>query len=289
MADVLASVVRFQQFALEFGPFLLAAWLGLAVTTGLIAAARGRGSGLRVPADAAGSGVRRGLLYFLWHPRVEGTAPPKTGGLLLFSLAASVPALAATYLIDMRAVWLRVVVTLIYALVLGRLVATWPTPGQGGPKGPPQQREGETGGGGFSVRVVWGSFSGQMDRAIVRLVVGFGLASVLTIYVPAYVVGPWMGEGAWGGPYLAALLAMPFQLTGGAEVPLASALLVKGASLGVALSVMVAAPGAAFLVARRLYRSMSLRATVSYLVAVWLVAGSLGVAVDGLGWLMGGR
>ncbi len=66
--------------------------------------------------------MRRGLLYFLWHPCIEGTASPKASGLLLFSLGASVPSLGATYLIDLRAVWLRVIVTFVLVVVLGWLV-----------------------------------------------------------------------------------------------------------------------------------------------------------------------
>lgn len=138
------------------------------------------------------------------------------------------------------------------------------------------------------VQASWKSFTGQVEGAMIPLFIGFGLASALTIYVPAYAIRPWLGEGAWQGPYLAGLLAMPFQLAGGAEVPLASALLVKGASLGAALSVMLVAPSTTFLVIRRLYRSMSLRAVALYLVAAWLVAGSLGVAVDGIQQLFSG-
>ena len=40
MVDVTATVIRFAQFAFEYGPFLLAAWLMLGVTTGLIGSSR---------------------------------------------------------------------------------------------------------------------------------------------------------------------------------------------------------------------------------------------------------
>ena len=100
------------------------------------------------------------------------------------------------------------------------------------------------------VRVTWKSLVGLIEGAIVPIVIGLGVASVLTIYVPAFVLRPWLGQSAWQGPYLAPLIAIPFQLTGGAEVLLASALLVKGASLGTALSTMLLAPGTTFLVIR---------------------------------------
>ncbi len=32
MTDILATLFRFRQFLFEFGPFFLAAWIGLAVT-----------------------------------------------------------------------------------------------------------------------------------------------------------------------------------------------------------------------------------------------------------------
>jgi uncharacterized membrane protein YraQ (UPF0718 family) len=137
-------------------------------------------------------------------------------------------------------------------------------------------------------QVTWKSFIGQVEGAVIPLIIGFSLASVLTIYVPAYTVRPWLGESAWQGPYLAALLAIPFQLTGGAEVLLASALLVKGASLGTALSVMLVAPSTTFYMIRHLYRPLKVKTIALYLVATWFVAGSLGVAVDGIQRLLSG-
>ncbi len=131
-------------------------------------------------------------------------------------------------------------------------------------------------------QVTWKSFIGQVEGAVIPLIIGVSLASILTIYLPAYTVRPWLGEGAWQGPYLAALLAMPFQLAGGAEVLLASALLVKGASLGTALSIMVVAPGTTFFVIRHLCRPVKVKTVALYLAATWFVAGSLGVAVDGI-------
>jgi uncharacterized membrane protein YraQ (UPF0718 family) len=128
----------------------------------------------------------------------------------------------------------------------------------------------------------WKSFVGLMEGAVVPIVIGLGLASVLIIYVPASALRPWLGQSAWQGPYLASLIAIPFQLAGGAEVLLASALLVKGASLGTALSIMLLAPGTTFYVIRYLLRPVKVKTLALYLVAVWFVAGSLGVAVDGI-------
>ena len=112
MADVLATLLRFRQFIFEFGPFLLAAWLGLSVTTGLIAAYRREGADLWTPSASSPKRgplrwVCRASLSFLWHPGGEEPPSSNFSGLLLFSLSASVPALVMTYLIDIKTVLLR--------------------------------------------------------------------------------------------------------------------------------------------------------------------------------------
>jgi uncharacterized membrane protein YraQ (UPF0718 family) len=71
-------------------------------------------------------------------------------------------------------------------------------------------------------QVTWKSFIGQMDGAVISLIISLNLASVLTICLPTYTIRLWLGKGVWLGPYLAVLLAIPFQLTGGAEVLLFS-------------------------------------------------------------------
>ncbi len=109
---------------------------------------------------------------------------------------------------------------------------------------------------------------------------GFALASALTIYLPAYWSRPLLNEAAWFGPYLAAALAIPFQLGGGAEVSLAAAFLVKGASLGAALSVMMAAPSTTVSLFLWLCRSAGIARATLYMLAAWLVAGSLGMIVN---------
>ncbi len=307
MADILAALFRFKQFVFEFGPFFLAAWLSLALTTGLIASAPGKGTDF----EASGNSflkhrpwrwMRRLPFFLLWRPDGKISAPSTFSGTFLFSLIAPVPALVATFLIDMEAVWLRLILTALLALSLSWFLNSILLPGQGNTGRQPLEAEPAFWSAALpeassqpqsrriypAIRVVWKSFIGQVEGAVVPLTIGFILASALTIYIPAYTVRPWLGEGAWQGPYLASLLSIPFQLTGGAEVPLASALLVKGASLGTALSVLLVAPGTNFFVIRRLYQSMNIRGTAIYLVATWFVAGSLGVAVDGVQRLVTG-
>ncbi len=307
MADIIATLFRFRQFVFEYGPFFLAAWLGLAVTTGLIAVSQKK----RIDLKALSSSflkyrplrwMRRLLVFLLWRPGGKLTALSTFSGLLLFSLAASVPALVVTSLIDMKIVWLRLILTALFALSLSWFVTsvilrksensreqppeveTAPPSSVLNSEIPPLQPRGLR----SLAQVTWKSFIGQVEGAVILIVIGFILASVLTIYIPAYMVRPWLGSSAWWAPYLAALLAMPFQLTGGAEVPLASALLVKGASLGTALSIMLVAPSTTFSVVRHLYRPVKVKTMALYLVATWFVAGSLGVAVDGIQRLFSG-
>ncbi len=199
-----------------------------------------------------------------------------------------------TSLIDMKIVWLRLILTGFFALPLSWFVASVilrksenfreqqpkaemvPPSSVLNDETPLLQPRGLR----SLAQVAWKSFIGRVERAVIPLIIGFSLASILTIYVLAYTVRPWLGEGAWQGPYLAALLAMPFQLTGGAEVLLVSALLAKGTSLGAALSIMLVAPSTTFSMVRHLSRPVKVKTMALYLVATWFVAGSLGVMVN---------
>ncbi len=301
MADILATLFRFRQFVFEYGPLFVAAWLGLAVTTGLIEASQRKGIDLKTSSSSFLKywplrWIWQPLFFLLWRPGGKVLGTSTFSGLLLFSLAASVPSVVVTSLIGMEIVWLRLSLTALFALSLSWFVTavisrkpgnfrkqrpevetaspSWVLNGETSSLLPSKLRS--------LAQVTWKSFIGQVEGAVIPLIIGLSLASVLTIYVPAYTVRPWLGEGAWQGPYLAALLAMPFQLTGGAEVLLASALLVKGTSLGAALSIMLVAPSTTFSVIRYLCRPVKVKTMALYLVATWFVAGSLGVAVDGI-------
>ena len=244
----------------------------------------------------------RTLVFWLWRPGGKMLARSTFSGVFLFSLIAPVPALVVTSLIGMKAVLLRLILAALFALFINWFVTAVVSrkPGNFREQRPEAESTfwyktlsddssaSQPGRLSSAVQVTWKSFIGQVEAAVIPLIIGFSLASVLTIYVPAYTVRPWLGEGVWQGPYLAALLAMPFQLTGGAEVLLASALLVKGASLGTALSVMLVAPITTFSVVRHLYRPVKVKTMALYLVATWFVAASLGVVVDGIQRLLSG-
>ncbi len=301
MIDLSATLFRFGQFVFEYTPFFAAAWLTLAVITGLIEVLQRKGIDLESPSS---SFLKYRPLRWLWHLlffglwRPDGKMPtlPTFSGLALFSLAASVPALVVTSLISMEAVWLRLGLAALFALSLSWFVTTVILRRQGSskeqrPKAEPASPSSVLNGDtptlqprGFRslAQVTWQSFIGQLERAMTPFIIGSILASALTIYVPAYTVRPWLGEGAWQGPYLATLLTIPLQLTGGAEVFLASALMVKGATLGTALSIMLVAPSTTFFVIRHLHLPVKVKAMVLYFVVTWFVAASLGMAADGI-------
>lgn len=294
MADILATLFRFRQFIFEYMPLFLVAWVGLAVTTGLITVVSRNRFELREPVNPSFkkrpfSWLWQFLLSMLWHP--GGKTPPASavGVLFIFSLAASIPALVATSLIDMNVVLLRIALAALLTPSLHWLATSKLLPNPGaqpetarGVQSPAGDKNVlETGSRPASmVGVGWKSFTGQVNSALLPLLIGFALASAISVYVPVYVIQPWLGKGSWWSPYLAALLTIPFQLSGGAEVPLASALLVKGASLGTALSVMLAAPITVSAVIRHFCQPMKVKAVAVYLVAAWLIAGSLGVVVN---------
>jgi len=304
MADILATLFRFKQFLFEYVPLFLAAWLCLAVATGVITAV------MRREADSISAGsplLKRRPLRWLWQlllvllgqPGKESPAL-NFSGWQFFGLAAAVPGLVATSLIGSEAVWLRLVLAAIFAPALNRIFVSivlrrMENPERQLPETGPsaslaavlatfQPAPGERRA--TIIQVIWKGFTGQVERAVIPLIIGFGLASAVTIYVPSHSLIPWLGESAWPGPYLAAVLITPFQLVGGAEVALASAMLVKGASLGTAMSVMLAAPVAAFSMLRQVRSTRKIRTVALYLVAVWVTAGTLGAAVDGIGRLL---
>lgn len=293
MADILATLFRFRQFLFEFGPLFLASWIGLALVFGLTAVLSGHEFSQQEKISP-----RLGISAQLYHKaaqllwRLVGRRLDRLplAGLLIFSLSASIPALVVTSLIGVDVLLLRLVLGVAYAAVLGWFISRVILRRAGGNFGQisgeaPVSRDktsplSSTTRVKTFVRVSWRSFTTQFNEALIPILIGFALASALTIYIPAYWTRPLLNEAAWYGPYLAVALAIPFQLSGGAEVPVAAALLVKGASLGVALSVMMATPSTIVSVVLWLRRSAGIVRTALYVLFAWLVAGSLGVIVN---------
>ena len=287
MVDLVATIFRFRQFVFEYGPFFLAAWFAVASATGLVAVARDRWVNFETSKGQL-------LLSMLGHPAGKMPVQPFSSRIFLFRLAASVPALAVTFLIGTQVVLLRLLLAALFALFFNWLLTSAvlrqrENPGERSVEDPAFWSGAPAPGGSVAgtesilsiVKVVWRSFTGQVERAVIPLLIGFSLASALTIYMPAYTIQPWLGESSWAGPYLAAFLVTPLQLVGGAEVIMASALLIKGASLGTAMSVMLAANVTTFSMFRHLSSTMKVRTIILYLLVVWFTAGTLGLAIDG--------
>ena len=64
MTDIIATLFRFSQFVFGYGPFFLAAWLAVALATGVIAVVRDRGVNFE-------TSKRQLLLSMLWRPAGE--------------------------------------------------------------------------------------------------------------------------------------------------------------------------------------------------------------------------
>lgn len=297
MLNFLATLIRFKEFVFAYAPFLLASWFGLAVISAIVNGiyrnpgyhAAGKGS----PEHSRSSWPGKFLSYLLSYPGEKKGAAASGGMTLLFSLAISIPALAVTSILGFNVVLLRVALAIILVpflgLILFRLLIPSAYSGEKRLETEPaaltyaKENVSQPFPGARSLlRAGWHYFEARAESAVVPLLIGFALASILTVDVPIYNILPWLGNGAWWAPYLAALAAMPFQLSGGAEVALASALMIKGAELGTALSVMLAAPLAVSSLVRNYYRPGKIRAVVIYLIAVWMIAGSLGLAVNGI-------
>jgi hypothetical protein len=301
MANILAALFRLRQFVFEYGPFFLVSWLGLAITTALMAVSQRKGTDLNVRGSfllkyRPLAWLWQLLSLLLWRPAGKTKAHSAFRGRLFFSLALPIPALVVTALIGWEAVLLRLGLTVLLALPLSRFVTSEipgrdrnfreQTPKAAGASPSPVLDDGTAALPAYRpaapVRVFWKSFTGQIDGAVVPLLVAFSLASALLIFVPTYSVRPWLREGSWWGPYLASLLAILSQLSGGTEVIIASALLVKGASLGTALSVMLVAPISTIATLRHFQLAGKGKAMTLYLAAAWFVAASLGVAANSI-------
>lgn len=287
MVDIIATVFRFRQLLFEFGPLFLASWLVVAVVFGLSTLLSRHESSLRQQGAASLGMNISGQLYYnmawmlrLVRGRFDG-AP--LAGLFIFSLSASIPALVVTSLIDMKAFFLRLILVAVYALFLGWFISHVILRQAGENSAQITGRQDSSQypiSLGTFIRVSWRSFTTQFNEALLPILIGFALASALALYIPAYWLRPLFNEAAWFGPYLAVALAIPFQLSRGAEVPVAVALLIKGASLGTALSVMIASSSTTVSVILGLRRSAGIARVTLYMLVAWLMAGSLGVIVN---------
>ncbi|WP_457620777.1 permease [Methanopyrus sp.] len=112
------------------------------------------------------------------------------------------------------------------------------------------------------------------------LLVGLAVSVLLELWVPSPTVRCF---GGLLGPVLAALIGLPLYVCSIAAIPVAAALVAKGASVGSMLTFTVAGPGTNAATLSVLLRFLGRRIVVAYLIGITLCAIAAGYATDILG------
>lgn len=112
------------------------------------------------------------------------------------------------------------------------------------------------------------------------LIFSIAAAALISALVPRSFVEGILGSNFFFSPFIGAAIGFPFYLCAGADVPLAVALLDKGASLGTIIAIMAAAPTVNIPAAGLLSRWLGRKGAFTYLGTCWLVAALLGVLVN---------
>jgi uncharacterized membrane protein YraQ (UPF0718 family) len=111
------------------------------------------------------------------------------------------------------------------------------------------------------------------------LTFAFLLESLMVAWIPAEMVGAWLGGEAWWAIPAAVLIGIPAYLNGFAAIPTVSALIEMGMAPGAALSFMVAGAVTSIPAAMAVY------ALVRRVVFLWyLLMGLGGSLAAGLAW-----
>lgn len=128
------------------------------------------------------------------------------------------------------------------------------------------------------------SLSKRISKEFSGLIISFGpwvlaaifLAAIIGRFLsPIYVVS-FAGAGNFFAPFLFSIIGFPFYLCAGTDVPIAKALLEKGAGIGSILAFMTAAPGVnltSFLIYQRW---LGIKNAIIYLTISAIVCGILG-------------
>jgi len=112
------------------------------------------------------------------------------------------------------------------------------------------------------------------------LVFSIVAAAIISAAVSQSFIETLLGNKNIFSPFIGALIGLPFYLCAGADVPLAAALIGKGASTGTIIAMMSAAPTVNIPAAGLLSRWLGRKGTFIYLSVCWLVASLIGVAVN---------
>jgi uncharacterized membrane protein YraQ (UPF0718 family) len=89
----------------------------------------------------------------------------------------------------------------------------------------------------------WGSVRDILRKVWVYVLVAIAIGAVIHGYVPASALAGIMGRQAWWSVLLAVLIGIPLYSNAAGMIPIVSALIEKGASLGTALAFMMSVVG----------------------------------------------
>ena len=89
----------------------------------------------------------------------------------------------------------------------------------------------------------WGSVKEIVKKVWLYVIVAIALGAVIHGYVPQSALVGIMGKQAWWSVPLAVLIGIPLYSNAAGMIPIVSALIEKGASLGTALAFMMAVVG----------------------------------------------
>ncbi|HII70264.1 permease [Methanopyrus kandleri] len=112
------------------------------------------------------------------------------------------------------------------------------------------------------------------------LLIGLAASVLLELWVPSPAVRYLEG---FLGPVLAALISLPLYVCSVAAIPIAAALVAKGASVGSMLTFTVAGPGTNVATLSVILRFLGGRIVAAYLVGITLCAVAAGYAADTIG------
>jgi uncharacterized membrane protein YraQ (UPF0718 family) len=131
-------------------------------------------------------------------------------------------------------------------------------------------------------RAVRYGFATLVDDLALPLLAGIAVAALITLAVPPSWIDRWLGQGFLGMVAMM-LLGIPMYICATGSVPVAAALLVKGASPGAALVFLMTGPATNAASLAALAKLLGVRATALYLAAVAGTALLAGFLLDATG------
>jgi len=128
----------------------------------------------------------------------------------------------------------------------------------------------------------------KITNEFVILVKNFGpwviaavlIAAFISLFLSYEFVVSFAGVGNTFAPFVFGVVGFPFYFCAGADIPISSALLAKGAGLGSILSFMTASPGVNLTTLLIYQKWLGLKNSIIYLIISVLICGTLGMIVN---------